>query len=80
MFFGKGAGSPPSPPRPAKGKSHSMQQRRSPAAGGIFLFLGPVIGAVYGAARGEPVLWMMAGFGGGAVLATLIWIIDRRKG
>ncbi len=57
-----------------------MQHRRSPAAGGIFLFLGPVIGAVYGAARGEPVTWMLVGFAGGAALATLIWLIDRRKG
>lgn len=57
-----------------------MQHRRSPAAGGIFLFLGPVIGAVYGAARGEPVPWMLVGFAGGAALATLIWLIDRKKG
>lgn len=55
-----------------------MQQRRTPAAGGIFLFLGPVIGALYGIGRGEPMLWMLRGFGIGAVLALLIWLIDRR--
>ncbi len=56
-----------------------MQQRRTPAAGGIFLFLGPVIGALYGIGRGEPMLWLLRGFGIGAVLALIVWLIDRRK-
>ena len=56
-----------------------MQHRRTPAAGGIFLFLGPVIGTLYGIGRGEPILWMLYGFGAGVVLAMLIWLIDRRK-
>lgn len=54
-----------------------MQQRRTPAAGGIFLFLGPVIGTLYGIGRGEPILWMLYGFGAGVLLALLVWIIDR---
>lgn len=57
-----------------------MQRRRTPAAGGIFLFLGPVIGAVYGISRGEPILWMLYGFGAGVLLALLIWLIERRRG
>ena len=56
-----------------------MQQRRTPAAGGIFLFLGPVIGAVYGISRGEPILWMLYGFGAGVLIALLVWFIDRRR-
>ena len=56
-----------------------MQKRRTAAAGGIFLFLGPVIGAIYGVGRGEPILWMMYGFAAGVALAILIWIIDRRR-
>jgi hypothetical protein len=56
-----------------------MQKRRTPAAGGIFLFLGPVIGALYGFGRGDPILWMIYGFGAGVVLALLIWLIDLRK-
>ena len=56
-----------------------MQKRRTPAAGGIFLFLGPVVGALYGIVRGEPILWMIYGFGAGVALALLIWLIDRRK-
>ena len=57
-----------------------MQKRRNAAAGGIFLFLGPVAGAVYGITRGEPILWMLYGFGAGVALAILIWRIDRRRG
>ena len=57
-----------------------MATRRSPAAGGIFLFLGPVIGAVYGIDRGKPVQWMLAGFGIGLALAIAVWLVDRRKG
>ena len=56
-----------------------MQNRRTPAAGGIFLFLGPVIGALYGIGRGEPILWMLYGFALGVVLAVLLWLIDRRR-
>ena len=56
-----------------------MQPRRTPLAGGIFLFLGPVIGAVYGISRGEPILWMLYGFGAGLALAGLIWLVERRR-
>lgn len=56
-----------------------MQNRRTPAAGGIFLFLGPVVGALYGIGRGEPILWMLYGFVAGVSLALLVWLIDRRK-
>ena len=54
-----------------------MQQSPTPAAGGIFLFLGPVVGAVYGIGRGEPILWMLYGFGAGVALAILVWLVDR---
>jgi hypothetical protein len=57
-----------------------MQKRRTAAAGGIFLFLGPVVGTVYGISRGEPILWMLYGFGAGVALAILVWLWDRRAG
>ena len=56
-----------------------MNERRFSASGGIFLFLGPVVGALVGISRGEPILGMLFGFGVGATLALLVWIIDRRK-
>lgn len=56
-----------------------MKGARTPAAGGIFLFIGPVIGAVYGAARGQPILWMLIGFAAGLALALIVWLIDRNR-
>lgn len=56
-----------------------MSQRRFSASGGIFLFLGPVVGAVVGIGQGEPILFMLYGFAIGVVLALLVWAIDRRK-
>jgi hypothetical protein len=56
-----------------------MKQRRFTAAGGIFLFLGPIIGALVGIGRGEPILGMLYGFAIGAVLALLVWLIDLRR-
>lgn len=50
---------------------------RNAAAGGIFLFLGPVAGAVLGTTRGEPILWMLYGFAAGVGLAMLVWLLDR---
>jgi len=52
---------------------------RSTAAGGIFLFLGPVIGAVYGISRGQPIQWMLIGFGTGVALALAFWLFDRTR-
>ena len=54
-------------------------QQRSPAAGGIFLFLGPVIGAIYGVEVGQPIIWMLIGFAVGALAALAIWFWDRRR-
>ena len=56
-----------------------MQKRRTPTAGGIFLVLGPVVGALYGIGRGEPILWMLCGFGAGILLAIIVWLADRRR-
>jgi len=56
-----------------------MQDRCTPAAGGIFLFLGPVIGVLYGIGRGQPILWMLYGFAVGIALAILIWLVDKRR-
>lgn len=57
-----------------------MSKRRGPVAGGIFLFLCPVAGAVYGTYRGEPILWMLYGFAAGVLLALLVAFNDRGRG
>lgn len=59
--------------------ARGMAQRRSPAAGGIFLFLGPVIGAIYGVEVGQPIIWMLVGFGIGVLSVLAVWLLDRRK-
>jgi len=56
-----------------------MHPRKTMNAGGIFLFLGPVAGAIFGIARGEPILWMLWGFAVGVALAILVWLRDRRR-
>ena len=56
-----------------------MNQRRSPAAWGIFLFLGLILGTLIGLGRGEPILGMLYGFAAGILLTLLVWAIDRRK-
>lgn len=56
-----------------------MEPRKTMRAGGIFLFLGPMIGTLYGMGRGDPVLWMFYGFGLGILLALMIWLWDRRR-
>lgn len=64
----------------ASGQGHvRIMTTRTPAAGGIFLFLSPIIGALYGIGRGEPIKWMLIGFGIGVALALAVWLIDRRK-
>lgn len=63
-----------------RGMSYAMNHRRTSASGGIFLFLGPVLGALYGLGRGQPIQWMIAGFGIGLVIAVAFWLFDRRKG
>jgi hypothetical protein len=57
-----------------------MQNSRNSRAGGIFLFLGPIVGALYGIGRGEPILWMLYGFGAGIAAALIIWVVDKRRG
>jgi hypothetical protein len=54
--------------------------RRSTAAGGIVIVLGLIIGAIYGINAGQPMLWLLRGFGAGIVLAILVWLIDRWRG
>jgi hypothetical protein len=63
----------------AGGGHVAAMQHRSTAAGGIFLFLGLLMGAVYGINAGQPMLWLLRGFAAGAVLAILVWVVDRSR-
>ena len=64
--------------RPALWHGAAMK-RRSPAAGGIFLFGGILGGLAVGMAFGQPTLGAIGGTLLGAALALLVWGIDRRR-
>lgn len=55
------------------------EPRRNARAGGIFLFLAPVIGLLYGIGRGDPIKWLLVGFGIGLAITIGVWLVDRRK-
>jgi hypothetical protein len=52
---------------------------RTTAAGGIFIFAGLIAGAIYGINVGQPMLWLLRGFGAGVLLALLVWAVDRQR-
>jgi hypothetical protein len=49
-------------------------------AGGIFVALGLLVGAIVGIALNQPSLGMVTGFGVGVVIALAIWFIDSKRG
>jgi uncharacterized membrane protein len=50
--------------------------KRSPMAGGIFIFLGLLGGSIIGIAKNEASIGMVAGLGIGAAVALAIWLFD----
>ena len=60
----------PVPPRhPSKG-----------VAGGFFIFVGLIIGSIIGIIYDQPSIGMVGGMASGGIIATVIWLRDRRKG
>lgn len=55
------------------------EKRRNAQAGGIFLFLAPVIGLLYGIGRSDPIKWLLVGFAIGVIITIGVWLNDRRK-
>ena len=55
------------------------EPRRNARAGGIFLFVLPVVGLMYGIGRGDPIKWLLVGFVIGIAIAVGVWLLDRRK-
>ena len=56
-----------------------IEKRRNALSGGFFLFLGPLIGVLYGIGRGDPIRWLLVGFVIGLAVAIGVWVIDRRR-
>ena len=60
----------PVPPRhPSKG-----------VAGGFFIFIGLILGSIIGIIYDQPSIGMVGGMALGGIIATAIWLRDRRKG
>lgn len=58
----------PVPPRhPSKG-----------VAGGFFIFVGLIIGSTIGIIYEQPSIGMVSGMASGGIVATIIWLLDRR--
>jgi hypothetical protein len=59
----------PLPPRhPSKG-----------VAGGFFIFVGLIIGSIIGVIYDQPSIGMVGGMASGGIIATVVWLLDRRK-
>ena len=54
--------------------------RRNHAAGGFFLILAIFGGFIWGLMSGLPVHGAIIGTIVGIVLATIVWLVDRRRG
>lgn len=50
------------------------------AAGGFFIFVGLIIGSIIGIIYDQPSIGMVGGMAAGGIIATAIWLLDRRKG
>lgn len=48
-------------------------------AGGIFVALGLLLGAIGGIALDQPSLGMVTGFAIGSLIALVIWFVDRKR-
>jgi hypothetical protein len=49
-------------------------------AGGIFIALGLLLGAIAGVVMDQPSAGMVIGLGIGAAIALAVWLIDRKRG
>jgi hypothetical protein len=48
-------------------------------AGGIFIALGLLVGAIGGVVMNQPSAGMVIGLGFGVVIAVAVWLIDRKR-
>ncbi len=55
------------------------EPRRNAQAGGVFLFICPIIGLIIGTLRANPIPWLLVGFAVGLAIAIAVWLKDRRK-
>lgn len=56
----------------------AMTDRTGPQAGGVFVALATVVGAIAGTIAGQPSIGVLAGVATGVALAIVVWLRDRR--
>lgn len=56
-----------------------MQKGRNTAAGGIFIFLGLVVGIALGVHNHQLSAYMLGGFAAGVLGAMLYWLYERKR-
>lgn len=49
-------------------------------AGGMFIALGLLVGAIAGVVMDQPSAGMIIGMASGAAIAVLVWLFDRKRG
>jgi hypothetical protein len=55
-------------------------QNKKSMAGGVFILIGLLGGVIIGAVYNQPSAGMVIGMGIGIATATLIWLIDSKRG
>ena len=56
-----------------------MENRNNKAAGGIFIAIGMLGGAIVGVIMDQPSAGMVIGLGAGIAAAVLVWFIDSKR-
>jgi len=51
----------------------------APLAGGFLICIAVLSGALTGVLLGQPSIGFLVGIGVGLIIATLIWLLDRRR-
>lgn len=57
-----------------------IENNRPRLAGGVFVALGLLVGAIAGIALDQPSAGMIAGFAIGVGIALIVWFFDRKRG
>lgn len=55
----------------------SNHTTKNTSAGGIFVAIGPLLGAVLGGLMGQPSIGLLTGLAIGSLIATAIWLKDK---
>lgn len=58
---------------------NKQESKASSMAGGIFIAIGMLAGAIVGVAVDQPSAGMIIGLGSGIAVAVVVWLLDRKR-